>query len=444
MAAQGVCNLLFNDGFDRDLGETFFRTCSPATLYKLKSCGHFVKASTNSYMSAAFDINKHFSFHLEDPAGFRLLQQKHGVVVSGSNVLQFLGRTRYPDSDLDTYVRVTEYRHLIRFIISQKNMRYHFVPSDRQPRSLEAAALHFDDEHPKPVSERICLAYSKGSSDELHDTRGRTYPGNQILEVFTFKSYAKPGRTIQVVVCDVEPLACVLLFHSSTLHYSISWMQLMVSCAPSVAAVMNLITFKAVYSLYPFATFEERKNYVTWRGVCGADEGIFRKMEARGWETVSGISPAQQSNHGSPVRYEKRWMLDGKTWIFPLDVSVLGFKGPRTVLQDSAELASWDLTLNTEVLSPEVRFMFMSDPRLMGLNLITNITFSTKVSGFLDGLDKIDPGLLTWNEKTYMLLYWSSLFPNFSLESIEPVFIGSERARLSASATWEVLGLPFV
>ncbi|KIJ42145.1 hypothetical protein M422DRAFT_171479, partial [Sphaerobolus stellatus SS14] len=54
----------------------------------------------------AFNINDFLKRFLKDPRKFRSLQTRTGALISGSQALQLLGRTRWPDSDLDLYIYI--------------------------------------------------------------------------------------------------------------------------------------------------------------------------------------------------------------------------------------------------------------------------------------------------------------------------------------------------
>ncbi|KAJ7683373.1 hypothetical protein B0H17DRAFT_942010 [Mycena rosella] len=58
------------------------------------------------YKQLVWDPDAHFKIWFSDPTKFRGVLQTCGAIVSGSQILQFLDRTRYPDSDMDIFLRV--------------------------------------------------------------------------------------------------------------------------------------------------------------------------------------------------------------------------------------------------------------------------------------------------------------------------------------------------
>lgn len=81
---------------------------------------------------------------------------------------------------------------------------------------------------------------------------------------------------------------------------------------------MNFITYNGAYSLFPRATFEERKGLI-FRTPCDPSEALAKYM-SRGWDLRDTITDEEQSNLASSLRAETRWVGDKKSWIFRFKV----------------------------------------------------------------------------------------------------------------------------
>lgn len=83
---------------------------------------------------------------------------------------------------------------------------------------------------------------------------------------------------------------------------------------------MNFISYNGAYSLFPKATFGERRG-LTFRSPCDPSKSLEKYM-SRGWDLQDTITEKEQSNLASTFRVENRWVGDKKCWIFPFkDVS---------------------------------------------------------------------------------------------------------------------------
>ena len=78
---------------------------------------------------------------------------------------------------------------------------------------------------------------------------------------------------------------------------------------------MNLITYYGAYSLYPKATFEERRTLICATVV--DHERAIQKYQSRGWKLQFTIPREEQINTGSSLRFEDRWVGDNKCWFLP-------------------------------------------------------------------------------------------------------------------------------
>lgn len=82
---------------------------------------------------------------------------------------------------------------------------------------------------------------------------------------------------------------------------------------------MNVISFETAYSLYPWATFEERRSLVNV-STSIRHERAFEKYATRGWTIVRDIPLAEQINRKQTFRMGSRWIDDASSWVIPLDM----------------------------------------------------------------------------------------------------------------------------
>lgn len=151
---------------------------------------------------------------------------------------------------------------------------------------------------------------------------------------------------------------------------------------------MNIITYKATYSFFLHATFEEKRNLAT--GSRKYDHShLLEKYKERRWKPVYRILSRHQEDIASSFRYEKHWTRDNKTWILPLDVSKLGVTD-RTSAYDSIETTSFDVAISIQDLKPDIRFIVLKDQRLADYVFVTNVMFAKKLEGFADVMGRID------------------------------------------------------
>lgn len=214
MSAAEVFYLAF-DNHHQDIRDAVLDNCTPASLFCLKKSTQRARVVVQDYISTAFNIKDHLSYHIDDTQGFRKMQRDFGLIISGSNVVEFLGRTRYPGADLDMYVTAPHMNNVFHFLLAQHKKKYRFIPSDKQKPTLEKTLENFNNAQRcrrNQNSSNMMYTVSTGFKNVVDGQ----YTSNQILGVFSFESRRVEGRKIQVVVCNADPIATVLLFHSST------------------------------------------------------------------------------------------------------------------------------------------------------------------------------------------------------------------------------------
>ncbi|THV00626.1 hypothetical protein K435DRAFT_608781, partial [Dendrothele bispora CBS 962.96] len=211
---------------------------SPRDIVSFSLVSRHYYEETMSYNRSAYDISNLLSryFTLEETHLFRCVQALTGAVISGSTALQLFSRVRWNESDLDVYVEYSTGYLMAVFLMS---IGYSFIPTARQ-------------------SSNMSEAYRQVKLDDIYDD------GRGFASVFNF---LRASSKIQIVTAKYSPVDVVLNFHSTV--------------------VMNIITAHEAFSLYPWATFEERISLITF-----TDGGLNRKFARdkyvdRGWTLVN-------------------------------------------------------------------------------------------------------------------------------------------------------------
>ncbi|TDL16735.1 hypothetical protein BD410DRAFT_831876 [Rickenella mellea] len=257
--------------FDRpSISDILLDHCTPATIFRLGRTCKRLRQVTQFYCRRAFDINSHLRRFLSDPVGFRALMERTGTLISGSNALQLMDRTLYPESDLDIYAEQRHCREVGRWLVEREG--YTFRPHLGQPRDLERAA---------------------GMRRAISD------PEYEVISVYTVLDFISAPlldgsqRIVQVIVARRSAME---------------------------SAVMNVITHCAAYSLYPKATFEERRSLVIGDRL-NLHRKALEKYASRGYRNVMQLMPDEVASPTSPFRTGERWVGDDVTWVIPLDMT---------------------------------------------------------------------------------------------------------------------------
>ncbi|KAH8115924.1 hypothetical protein DFH11DRAFT_1246336 [Phellopilus nigrolimitatus] len=332
--------ILIYEVFERDaVYDSLFGHCSPASIFRIGRTCRAGRRAAQHYARRTFDINKHLGRFFSDPLKFRALQARTGLVVSGSNALQFMDRTVYPDSDLDLYVSSKNAPLVCKWIVENGGKEYRFVPSGAQiAKGIRTVQL-------------ALLAHRQREDVTLADIDERAsfwdfYHMNRIRQVLNFES--AEGLDVQVIVSHNTPMECILSFHSTV--------------------VMNLITYRAAYSLYPRGTFEEGLMLPCDTREVNHDPGI-EKYIARGW-TVTNLPfgfPGSPGDNNDTFVLGKRWVGDALTWVIPFrDVAdvLRQIVAPEElelneVLKDRVILNSFSLMYNLRRGMAETRFSIL-------------------------------------------------------------------------------------
>ncbi|KAG1891198.1 hypothetical protein F4604DRAFT_398097 [Suillus subluteus] len=282
---------------------------SPRTLVWLsRTCRRAHEAVTH-FACRAYNINRHLSRYFPDPTAFRSLQARTGLVISGSNALQFLDRSFYPESDLDLYAHPGHVYEALEWL---ESVGYKFQPDawwrqqdwrDEVSADWDGTARRISDHGEMMIDFQPNMEYS------------------EVAGVYTFtRSVAIDTETVilkvQIIAAKCNPIQTITQFHST--------------------CVMNIITFDAAYSLYPVATFEERMAIQ----IPGSNRlDVVKKYVQRGWRVFAVFGPEHVTHPQLFLLNEKRWVGDRHCWSIPLDTTGVT---PRPALSLSSECFSWD------------------------------------------------------------------------------------------------------
>lgn len=306
------------------LFDIIFDACSPASLARISRTCRIAYGTVQYYISRAYDVNALLSRYFPDPLGFRSLQRRTGALVSGSTALQLFLRERYPESDLDVYVRKDAFEEVARWVFAQG---YIFIPSQSQDALFEVAI----------------------SQEEVADE----YDFEEYI-TFNVLTFVKPLQThpeqqlkVQIIGAVHTPMENILKFHSSTflpLRDAVFYIQLNVT----VALVMNVIAWDYAYCLYPSATLESREAVFTGSGLSQVDANKFRrKYAARGLTILSDtqrLPTLDRVKFGGNVR---RLVGDKYTWALRLPIdNVAPLRYAHVLLRDPCVCTAWALEWN--------------------------------------------------------------------------------------------------
>lgn len=263
---------------------------------------------------------------------FRYWQSQTGMFISGSTALQFFDRTFYADSDLDIYV---EHRYCKPIALWLKSIGYSFQPRKTyQSKTLDIAL----DES---LSDSI---NTNNLSQGIFESTSMGYFGRGVSNVYNFHK-VNPDRKIQLITSYYAPLEIVLNFHSSK---SILFSSFFLIYIIILACVMNLITHERAYSLYPHATFEERRSLVI--STEGSRQETARKKYAeRGWSMVQTGQDEDIRNARSDFTQSRRYIGDSRCWTLPVIPEL-----DRDLREDFITTNTWELKyIPVQVAEPE-------------------------------------------------------------------------------------------
>ncbi|TFK62302.1 hypothetical protein BDN72DRAFT_737265, partial [Pluteus cervinus] len=240
-------------------------------LIRLASVNQWARDLVSGYMIEEFSINELLLpfFHSPHITAFRKLQEELGVVISGSQAVQFFERKRFKDSDLDLYAHSTVSPRLEDWLTTVGYRRANVVE-----RTVDTGE---------------------------HERAEGFYEG-PITRVVTFQNrFSK--RIVQVISTRHTVLEVILAF--------------------PITCVMNVITHNEAISFYPLATFDRREALVNKTSFSHKRDAFFNKYRERGWTITESLDPARRFDERSefycpPYSRRTRYVGDKRCWTISL------------------------------------------------------------------------------------------------------------------------------
>ena len=214
------------------LYDEIFLHCTPGSIFNVGKTCRTGQSAAQDFVRREFNINKHLRRFFPDPLSFRSLQARSGAVISGSNALQFLNRSIYPESDMDLYVTVESALSVCTYLMSKQGGSYTLRPRASELPIFETT---WEDIFPNQVgltaTENFGRAWyefvtnwaprsSRGMVISPHTEPATGYGAHWVLAVFSFISHVSgEERTVQIIVTMHDPISSILMFHSC--EYSI-------------------------------------------------------------------------------------------------------------------------------------------------------------------------------------------------------------------------------
>ncbi|TFK88768.1 hypothetical protein K466DRAFT_520276 [Polyporus arcularius HHB13444] len=292
-SSKGILNPTVAQMFARHpVYDNIFSRLSPASFARMSCTCRDVRDATIDFATRAYDINRRLAHYFSDPLAFRALMARTPLLISGSFALQFFERSFYPESDIDLYVYgQTDVLDIARWLEKEG---YTFKPSSGQRATVDA---------------QIKARHTEGIFE--------VYNGGLLVgDVFSFEKQLQAvrgmeTRKVQVVLPSPthrSPLQTILNFHST--------------------CVMNVITYTAAYSLYPYATFELNSSLVMSKDTSDRTKKALEKYASRGFRMLDAtlLSTNPKQDPTAFVADLQRRVADEHSWVIPLSTDGLPSK----------------------------------------------------------------------------------------------------------------------
>lgn len=195
-------------------------------LINLGRTSKLTRAALAEYSTRAYNVNRHLLTFFKNPLSFRSLQARTGTLISGSNALQFLDRTYYPDADMDLYVHPGHTLDVGRWLMSGEE-GYTFVPKNQQvPESTfeenvgawDPFARRFDQQEDVPVASNG-EHYRMAGIAQVYSFEKKVMRREDMMDVEGGQA-AEEMRTVQIIETKSSAFQSILGFHSSSFVHS--------------------------------------------------------------------------------------------------------------------------------------------------------------------------------------------------------------------------------
>ncbi|KAJ7829047.1 hypothetical protein B0H13DRAFT_1916682 [Mycena leptocephala] len=169
----------------------------PTDITVFSATSYVAHGLIKHYCELVWDVDTYFQPWFRDGTEkLRNALRQSGAIVSGSQIIQFFDRTKYPGSDMDIFLRIGGVLNMTRWLTAQG---YHLDAKTEGYGCLHRALLR--------TTTRILLPNS--------------VPNRPIRAVYNYHRYVASTTSvyyqkIQLVVVDINPVQHVLFdFHSS-------------------------------------------------------------------------------------------------------------------------------------------------------------------------------------------------------------------------------------
>ncbi|KIK54039.1 hypothetical protein GYMLUDRAFT_249810 [Collybiopsis luxurians FD-317 M1] len=234
---------------------------------------------------------------------FQQLQAHTGTLVAGSVTSKFFTCKTY-DSDLDLFCSFSSANSVGLWLLDNG---FVFCPTDNQRSVFSADYTRVLSSPHRSVSSAQQTSAPPSSALRKHEPthpRASGYESLEITEVWSF-SAADGSKPIQIIATLRSPLAAVLTFHST--------------------CVVNFMSHKAAYSLFPKLSF--------WEG----------KWSTRGFALIPCPNPARVLSATSDLSLSSTWWVgDRNCWVVHFKYAPGGLPPP-----DHLRLNSWKIFYST-------------------------------------------------------------------------------------------------
>lgn len=178
---------------------TIISCLSPTSQIRLHRACATTYGAVEEFSTRAFNINCHIGRFFKDPLGFRSLQARTGTLISGSNTLQFLDRSFYPESDMDLYINPGHCKEVGLWLMHREGYTLH---TEGITAGASFEELVESDSLTEPDDETFMA--------EMYGTK-------LIGDIFTFHITTASGETlnVQVILTVISAFHAITDFHSS-------------------------------------------------------------------------------------------------------------------------------------------------------------------------------------------------------------------------------------
>ncbi|KAJ3886291.1 hypothetical protein GG344DRAFT_57760, partial [Lentinula edodes] len=258
---------------------------------------------------------------------------------------QFFSRESY-DTDLDTYCVLKEC-----LVVGQWYMSAQYM-FKRKPHQLACFAADF---------ERVIGIEDRVNSEETE------YGDDSIVEVWDFQN--SQLKMIQLIAARHSAVEVILCFHST--------------------CVMNFISHRAAYSLFPRTTFKDKATLILDNGYtsAGSAAGV-EKYVRRGLKIMKSPSVARILDPTSDVvAVSPRFVNDSRTWRVPIE-----YHGRTKPQPDFAEANSFEMVYQDH--TNKILWTVITGPGLVHTYIAAPSDWAFMKSGLSAIQDLMDDGIL--------------------------------------------------